>query len=453
MMHDRSLKPLEDVLPCSRPLMQEQGLKPPPPDQALKCPRCDSSNTKFCYYNNYSLSQPRHFCKTCKRYWTRGGTLRNVPVGGGCRKNKRAKRTADQPTSVQINEASTSTASGNDLNINCSAPLGHTQMPSVTNSMFYGAHDSISLAIAARLGDQRAIHNFTNNNNSSSEFLRMSCGNQSSFDPHASLSSTALSSLSALSALSSLNAFKSNFAGLNFNSSSNRADHGTIGTVGDLSTFFESYPQISEASPVLNTNTSDSLSPFALSMEGLNSSNSDVQWRSSHQQKPESGHDGRALVPFEGHTLLDNIAAAAAARNHDKVLTGLQPSCIKVEEDQNRLIASEWHVPPEPLFETAGDSTSYWNGGAWPDLSSYGPSRKLAVQLQHEYLMHPVLNHAQKCKIDEQTIEIMEITILGRNKLWLSHGYVSLGSKAAGSCMVVPKLLPFRFGSLVSRHN
>ncbi|KAK9014317.1 hypothetical protein V6N11_005479 [Hibiscus sabdariffa] len=60
--------------------------------QALKCPRCDSSNTKFCYYNNYSLSQPRHFCKACKRYWTKGGTLRNVPVGGGCRKNKRHKR-------------------------------------------------------------------------------------------------------------------------------------------------------------------------------------------------------------------------------------------------------------------------------------------------------------------------------------------------------------------------
>lgn len=60
--------------------------------QALRCPRCDSSNTKFCYYNNYSLTQPRHFCKACKRYWTRGGTLRNVPVGGGCRKNKRLKR-------------------------------------------------------------------------------------------------------------------------------------------------------------------------------------------------------------------------------------------------------------------------------------------------------------------------------------------------------------------------
>lgn len=58
---------------------------------AQKCPRCESTNTKFCYYNNYNLSQPRHFCKTCRRYWTRGGTLRNVPVGGGCRRNKRSK--------------------------------------------------------------------------------------------------------------------------------------------------------------------------------------------------------------------------------------------------------------------------------------------------------------------------------------------------------------------------
>ncbi|XP_076926690.1 dof zinc finger protein DOF5.4-like [Bidens hawaiensis] len=59
--------------------------------QVLKCPRCESLNTKFCYYNNYNLSQPRHFCKSCRRYWTKGGVLRNVPVGGGCQKAKRSK--------------------------------------------------------------------------------------------------------------------------------------------------------------------------------------------------------------------------------------------------------------------------------------------------------------------------------------------------------------------------
>ncbi|KAE8680741.1 Dof zinc finger protein DOF1.7 [Hibiscus syriacus] len=53
------------------PAFQEQ--------EQLKCPRCDSVNTKFCYYNNYNLSQPRHFCKNCRRYWTKGGALRNIP--------------------------------------------------------------------------------------------------------------------------------------------------------------------------------------------------------------------------------------------------------------------------------------------------------------------------------------------------------------------------------------
>ncbi|OWM77441.1 dof zinc finger protein DOF1.6-like [Punica granatum] len=74
---------------------------PPPPQQGHKCPRCDSTNTKFCYYNNYSLTQPRYFCKACRRYWTQGGTLRNVPVGGGCRKgSKRAKASTAATTSA-----------------------------------------------------------------------------------------------------------------------------------------------------------------------------------------------------------------------------------------------------------------------------------------------------------------------------------------------------------------
>lgn len=62
--------------------------KPDYKDKVLPCPRCDSLETKFCYYNNYNVNQPRHFCKNCQRYWTAGGTLRNVPVGAGRRKNK-----------------------------------------------------------------------------------------------------------------------------------------------------------------------------------------------------------------------------------------------------------------------------------------------------------------------------------------------------------------------------
>ncbi|KAK4403689.1 Dof zinc finger protein DOF4.6 [Sesamum angolense] len=78
------------VRPVENPRTGTEKKPRPNKEQALNCPRCNSTNTKFCYYNNYSLSQPRYFCKTCRRYWTQGGTLRNVPVGGGSRKNKRS---------------------------------------------------------------------------------------------------------------------------------------------------------------------------------------------------------------------------------------------------------------------------------------------------------------------------------------------------------------------------
>ncbi|XP_028779851.1 dof zinc finger protein DOF2.5-like [Neltuma alba] len=71
---------------CAKEVGLEKKVRP---QEQLNCPRCNSTNTKFCYYNNYSLTQPRYFCKTCRRYWTEGGSLRNVPVGGGSRKNKK----------------------------------------------------------------------------------------------------------------------------------------------------------------------------------------------------------------------------------------------------------------------------------------------------------------------------------------------------------------------------
>ncbi|KAG0503832.1 hypothetical protein HPP92_003904 [Vanilla planifolia] len=57
-------------------------------EKILPCPRCSSKETKFCYYNNYKVNQPRHFCKNCHRYWTAGGSVRNIPVGSGRRKTK-----------------------------------------------------------------------------------------------------------------------------------------------------------------------------------------------------------------------------------------------------------------------------------------------------------------------------------------------------------------------------
>ncbi|GKB72877.1 DOF 4.7 domain containing protein [Tanacetum coccineum] len=73
-----------------------------PPYEILKCLRCDSPNTKFCYYNNYSLTQLRHFCKTCRRYWTKGGALRNVPIRGGCKKKKTRSSSSRNMSSFEI---------------------------------------------------------------------------------------------------------------------------------------------------------------------------------------------------------------------------------------------------------------------------------------------------------------------------------------------------------------
>ncbi|XP_051127126.1 dof zinc finger protein DOF5.7-like [Andrographis paniculata] len=84
-----------------------------PQEPPLLCPRCDSPNTKFCYYNNYNLSQPRYFCKTCRRYWTKGGALRNVPIGGGCRKNKKTVKYSLKLPAKDSN--STGSSSSSDL--------------------------------------------------------------------------------------------------------------------------------------------------------------------------------------------------------------------------------------------------------------------------------------------------------------------------------------------------
>jgi len=102
----------------------------PQKEKALNCPRCNSTYTKFCYYNNYSLQQPRYFCKTCRRYWTEGGSLRNVPVGGGSRKNKRSSSAV---SSAAAAAASTSAAVSGTIPVGLAA-----KNPKL---MHEGAHD------------------------------------------------------------------------------------------------------------------------------------------------------------------------------------------------------------------------------------------------------------------------------------------------------------------------
>ncbi|XP_058083365.1 dof zinc finger protein 4-like [Magnolia sinica] len=158
-------------------LLQNGSSEPPKPSQArqhqqqtppLECPRCHSTNTKFCYYNNYNRSQPRHFCKSCRRHWTKGGTLRNVPVGGG-RKNKRLKTAAT--TSHQNTNATTTTTTNTNTNMvsqhqqrpqQQQPPTAHVDQKNISEILYRALHTPLP---------QPDFVNNSNSNSSSSSRL------------------------------------------------------------------------------------------------------------------------------------------------------------------------------------------------------------------------------------------------------------------------------------------
>lgn len=129
----------------------------------IPCPRCNSTKTKFCYYNNYNLKQPRYLCKvvseclwtcpnavlakvspflrtddkltilfrdiiqSCQRYWTLGGLTRQVPPGAGKRKQKKSRRASKQLSSA-LKESELDTINGSAL-VNSCAPAVNFSMP------------------------------------------------------------------------------------------------------------------------------------------------------------------------------------------------------------------------------------------------------------------------------------------------------------------------------------
>lgn len=144
-------------------------IKPQFPEQEhLKCPRCDSPNTKFCYYNNYNLSQPRHYCKSCRRYWTKGGTLRNIPVGGGSRKNTKkssssTKKIPSSPTTPPL------TSSANPK----PEPFGIPAIPSF--DVTTGPFSSLLASTQPQFGNllEALNPNYNNNNNNNESNLQL----------------------------------------------------------------------------------------------------------------------------------------------------------------------------------------------------------------------------------------------------------------------------------------
>ncbi|XP_052200318.1 dof zinc finger protein DOF3.2-like [Diospyros lotus] len=126
-------------------VVMERGWKPNV-ERSPNCPRCGSCNTKFCYYNNYSLTQPRYFCKGCRRYWTKGGSLRNVPVGGSCRKSRRGKfiriSTDHRHQNHQTHHASSSKGFSYESSISSSSiDLGQVYINFLNQPSKHAAHD------------------------------------------------------------------------------------------------------------------------------------------------------------------------------------------------------------------------------------------------------------------------------------------------------------------------
>uniref|UniRef100_A0A7C9F462 Dof zinc finger protein n=1 Tax=Opuntia streptacantha TaxID=393608 RepID=A0A7C9F462_OPUST len=121
-----------------------------PEQEQLRCPRCDSTNTKFCYYNNYNLSQPRHFCKSCRRYWTKGGALRNIPVGGSSRKSAKRAASADSnsPASKRptVTNCAVSTAAGPSGRVKTEADPGLGSMGPLEVELPAGSFTSLLVA-------------------------------------------------------------------------------------------------------------------------------------------------------------------------------------------------------------------------------------------------------------------------------------------------------------------
>ncbi|XP_018489307.1 dof zinc finger protein DOF1.1-like isoform X1 [Raphanus sativus] len=136
--------------------MAERARQPkaPRPEAAQNCPRCNSINTKFCYYNNYNPTQPRHYSKACRRYWTDGGKLRDIPEGGRRRRNSKKNKngSSKSPSSSSILPSPTVNAPSSS-----SGQLGtNHQFPFLPTLQHLTQLGGIGLNLAAANGNNQA---------------------------------------------------------------------------------------------------------------------------------------------------------------------------------------------------------------------------------------------------------------------------------------------------------
>ncbi|KAK6935581.1 Zinc finger, Dof-type [Dillenia turbinata] len=307
------VKPMEEMVTntCPKPNSGGGGgvgerRARPQKDQALNCPRCNSTNTKFCYYNNYSLTQPRYFCKTCRRYWTEGGSLRNIPVGGGSRKNKRssASTTTSNSSSTTASITATTTNSSSkklpDL-VPLQQPKIHHQGQDL-NLAFPSAQDLNFRSVTEFVQLQPNIEN--KNCSSSSSASATTIATTSTSTTPTATSTSQVSALELLTGIASSGGLSS-FMSMSIN---HPDPHPVFPTSG-----FLSHPLVQDTKPSLT-----------FSLDGVGSGYGSLQGLQEDS--------GRLLFPFEDVRSVSTDAADHIETNRDQGGGG------------------------------GGDSTGFWNG-------------------------------------------------------------------------------------------
>ncbi|KAI8015043.1 Dof zinc finger protein DOF2.4 [Camellia lanceoleosa] len=97
---------------------------------ALKCPRCESTNTKFCYFNNYNLTRLGTFARLAGILDKR--RCSGIPVGDGCRRNKRSKGSNSSKSPVSGGGGDGQTSSGSTSAISSSTSVGTASLLGLT---------------------------------------------------------------------------------------------------------------------------------------------------------------------------------------------------------------------------------------------------------------------------------------------------------------------------------
>lgn len=317
-------------------------------EHVQKCPRCNSLNTKFCYYNNYSLTQPRHFCKNCRRYWTKGGALRNVPVGGGCRKNKtRAKQTSVDPGSIVSVDDSTSNMLASINNRACSPLLPSFSGPSSSafsdlskESHGFGLTFS-HLQECARMEDQSGAV-------PSSQGV-YDLGSENSRIP-ASLLSDSFSKPSSL--MNNMPHFDTRFMGISYPNST-ATEQSTMYHGPDSSSYLETVSHVATASvPCVE----DHLSSFSMPRTGssMDSQMSFQQHKGGVQMvNGRQAEDQGCILPgFEEETV-DSLRRVSAK------------SILSSVEDARSM--SEWQGVSENMFDS-GNDLNFWSTASWSEM-------------------------------------------------------------------------------------